>query len=373
MIDYFNISVVVARAVALGKEVRVEQEKERYSYSRTPMKVKFGKHSTEFTVHYEARNKRLVFKGCPASFLQGHNGIGSNDFRGLVEVVVPLVLAASRIKYDDAMRAAIEIGDYIVHEVHIAELHKMPHRSIGDFCDNIRKHAPRAVGATTLETGKGIGVRLFPHSRSRRVLIYDKLNYFLDKPKKHLARLVGFLPKGDEYRAQLVDSFKQMKKYLRGGVRIETRLKDSLKTLKLNKGSDWKKGTARKVHLQTLRTMPLGNVPAALEDAGVISKITDEKLRTSVQLWMAGGDVRSSFNSRATYHRYRRKALDELGIDFSKRPTQGEHDWNTIIDDASIIPLPEWAKKSGFVFLPKWRSSGDRRAITQFERAWFKR
>lgn len=373
MIDYFKISVVVPRALALGKEVRVEQERRRYSFSRTPKKVKFGKHSPEFTVHYETRNHRLVFFGCPALFLQGHNGMGSNDFRGLVEVVVPLVLEASGVEYDENIRVAIERGDYIVHEVHIAELHEMPYRSIADFCDSIRKHAPRAVCATSLETGKGIGVRLFPNSRSRRVLIYDKRNYFRDKPKKHFARLVGLLPKGDEHRAQLVDGFKQMKKYLRGGVRIESRLKDALKTLKLAKGSDWKKGTARKVHLTTLQKMPLGNVPAALEGAGVISKIADDKLRMCVQLWMAGHDVRNSFKSRATYHRYRQKALEELGIDFSKRPTQGDHDWNRIIDETSIIPVPKWAKRSGFVYLPKWRGSGDDRAITQFERAWFTR
>jgi len=115
---------------------------------------------------------------CPPKILQGHNGLGSNDLRGVARHAVERIFQDRRIPLTPAVKERLRTGDYRLREVHVAELHSMPHASIPALCSAIRRYSPDSLQAVPLE--KGIGVRLWPNSRSRNIMIYDKLHYFND-------------------------------------------------------------------------------------------------------------------------------------------------------------------------------------------------
>src|SRR5690349_19187688 len=88
MIDYFDITIPCDQFPEIGKPVRTTHDSGAKTLSYTPVKVRVDVGAPEFEVRYEPSRNRVRFGGCPARFLQCHNGIGSNDFAAIVKKTV---------------------------------------------------------------------------------------------------------------------------------------------------------------------------------------------------------------------------------------------------------------------------------------------
>jgi hypothetical protein len=351
MIDFFNITFAGDDFGTIGKPLRVRQPSGEVSRSYTDLTVRAHVLAPMFKAQIEARASRIRFWGCPLAWLQGHNGMGSNELHPLVARSVALVFAHLHRPVPASIERSLEARDYRVHELHVAEMHRMPHLQIPRLCDSIRRHAPSELQAVPLEDGKGIGVRLWPHSRDRRVILYDKYHYFMDGLIKHKKKLLGKLPAGSfERLGPSLDFGRMLDEHLKQGIRIETRHQRNLKRLGLDKGSAWKPETARALHHQVLDTVPLGDVPelAAAESLLADANQDDHRL---LALWLDGRDVRSFFDVSASYYRWRKHALSRFSVDVSRAPIAcGDCQWAQLISAASVIDMPAWAIESAFVF-----------------------
>jgi hypothetical protein len=370
MIDYFNISVGGEDFPVIGKELRTTQPGGARTKSFTEVKVRVASGAPHFNAKVETRAKRMRFWGSPAQWLQGHNGIGSNDFQSLVKASVLLVFETLKRDCPASVLDAISSGEYDVHEVHIAEQYRFPHALIGTLCNNTRRYSDSSLQAVPLD--KGIGVRLWPYSRDRQVLLYDKYHYFMDGLKKHKRKLVGNLPK-DFFRVGVsLDFERMMDEILAHGIRIETRIERALKnkTSPLNRGVFWTPETARELHSKVLQDIPLFDLPSiSIQEQLLTSARTDHKALIAV--WLTGRDMHQFFDSSATFYRWRKMMLEQYGIDISFPPTPDcGIRWADLIASVSIIEVPEWAKESGFVYEPErwigWKNP------TQNHRSWLR-
>lgn len=369
MIDYFNISIRGTDFPAIGKPLHTLQPSGVQTASFTETVVRPDRAGPEFRVQVELRYGRLRLSGCPLTWLQGHNGMGTNDFPAVVQAVVPLVFATLQLAMPDAVRAALADGSYTVHEVHVAELHRMPHALIPLFCDHIRRHAPSALQATPLEDGKGIGVRLWPHSRDRRVILYDKHHYFRDGLIKHRHKLLGNLPRGSFERIGTGLAFDRMLAYLRAGIRIETRFQRYLAARGLNRGSAWTAETARHIHFDVLNSLPLDSLPGIAEQEALLSQTTQVDERRLLALWLDGRRVKDFFGSDAAYYRWCQRFASRFGIDLSAKPVPtGGVRWQEVIAPTAVLEIPDWAYANHFVFDPDAVGEGD--GAPYLERAW---
>lgn len=349
MVDYFHISIKVDDLLPIGKQIQVLQPGSGHtSSSFTEVNVSPHIRAPQFKVQMKAREKRIDFKGCPALWLQGHNGMGSNDLQFMVAESVALVFARLKRKVPAAVVGALSTGSYRVHEAHIAEIHKMEHPLIGDFCNDIRKHAPDDLQAVPLE--RGIGIRLWPNSRDRQVLLYDKHHYFRDGAINHKKRLLGMLKERSWERLGPCLHFDQMMEYLQKGIRIETRHKGNLKRYGLDVGSAWTTEAARKLHLDVLETVPLMDYVVYPPAIHSIKRLTALD-RTRLVVWHYGQPIRKYFDSPASYFRWREHILKLTSWDVSKSPVPcGNVAWDTLIHDRSILLPPPWAIEENFIY-----------------------
>lgn len=336
--------------------------------SFTEVKVIAGKYAPHFNVRVETNGQRMRFHGSPAQWLQGHNGMGSNDLRGLVKKTIRLAFETLEMDCPASVSKAIISGIYAVDEVHIAEHYAMPASLIAKLCDDIRRYGTTSIKATPISPG--IGVRLWPGSRDREVLIYDKQNYFMDKLLRHKHKLLGKMPMSFERIGTGLYFDQMMDKYLANGVRIETRHKRDLKNKKspLNQGLAWGQGAARDLHIKTVKDIPLQDLPP-LDVRELILQKADLKNRALIALWLDGRDPKAFCASPATYYRRRKEILDQCGIDLSVPALMVDGIlWKSLTDPVNIMEPPEWALESGFIYEPKrWNGFVD---ATQYERAW---
>lgn len=370
MIDYFDITIKGEDFPEIGKSVQTLQPSGAETQSFTEVKVRVTSGAPHFNARVESRAKRMRLWGSPAAWLQGHNGIGGNDFQPLVKSSVLLVFETLKMDCPTSIKAALETGDYDVHEVHVAEQYRMPHALIGPLCDNIRQHADASLQAVPLE--KGVGIRLWPNSRSRQVIMYDKHHYFMDGLLKHKRKLMGKMPKDFSRFGVGVEFDRMMSEILAQGIRIETRFKQYLnsKVIPLNRGSFWLPDSARKLHFQMVSEIPLYDLPSISVEEVLLNDENIER-RTLLALWLAGRDVQRFCTSPATYYRRRADVLKTHGIDLSipLLPNSGVA-WRDVIAPSAIIEPPAWAIKSGFLYEPElwigWQNP------TQNERAWLR-
>lgn len=294
--------------------------------------------------------------------------MGSNDFRGLVKKTIRLAFETLEMDCPASVSKAIISGNYAVDEVHIAEHYAMPASLIAKLCNDIRRYGAASLKATPISPG--IGVRLWPGSRDREVLIYDKQNYFMDKLLRHKHKLLGKMPVNFERIGTGLYFDQMMDQYLAHGVRIETRHKRNLKNKEspLSQGVAWSPDVARALHVKTVNGIPLQDLPP-LDIREQIIKKADSKKRALIALWLGGRDPKTFCSSPATYYRHRKDILEEYGIDLSVPALMVDGiSWKSLTDPANIKEPPEWALESGFVYEPKrWTGFAD---ATQYERAW---
>lgn len=368
MIDYFDITIDGDDFPEIGKAVMTRHPGGAKTKSFTEVKVRADKDAPHFAARVETRAERMRFSGSPASWLQGHNGIGSNDFPALVKASVLLVFETLELKCPASVFDALNSGNYAVDEVHIAEHYAMPKGLIPRLCDNIRRYADAALEATPIRPG--IGVRLWPHSRDRQVLIYDKHHYFLDELPKHKRKLLGRMSMDFDRIGVGIEFDQMMEQYLAHGVRIETRHKRALKNKNrpLDRGELWHLETARALHIETVKEIPLQDLPP-LDRRELLLQTTDLKHRTLIALWLDGRDPIDFCASPATYYRRRQQILQQYGIDLSIPALQDDAiSWSSLTDPAAIMEPPERAVEGGFVYEPsRWHGWRD---ATQNERAW---
>ena len=79
--------------------------------------------------------------------------------------------------------------------------------------------------------------------------------------------------------------------------------------------------------------------------------------------------MREFFDSNANYYHWRKKifAAHKIDISVPPMPDVGVR-WSDVIDEHSLIEVPEWAKTSGFVFDDA--TTGDWWQPHQLQRAW---
>ena len=371
MIDLINITIRGDDFPPLGKEFTTKQPSGAESKSFTEVKVCVNDEAPTFLARVETKQKRMRFKGSPAQFLQGHNGMGSNDLQPLVNASVLLVFETLGVECPASVRKAISTGEYDVHEVHVAEQYRMPHELIGPLCDNIRRHGNSSLQAVPIKPG--IGVRLWPNSQYTKVLMYDKHHYFMDDLAKHKTKLLGNMPMDFGRFGASFEFGRMMEEVLAQGIRIETRSKLALNSPKnrLNRGSHWMPETARELHRKVVESIPLADLPPIqLQEQLLATANTDHKML--IALWLTGRDMRQFFNSDATYFRKRKLMLDnykDIDLSIPPMPECGIR-WADVIALSEIIEVPEWAKETGFVYEPE-RWSGWRNP-TQNHRAWLR-
>lgn len=136
MIDYFNVSVDGDDFPIIGKEFTTKQPGGARTKSFTEVVVRAASGAPQFYAQVETRAKRMRFWGSPAQFLQGHNGMGSNDFQPLVKASILLVFDTLGLDCPVSVMEAISTGEYDVDEVHVAEQYRMPHQLVGPLSDN---------------------------------------------------------------------------------------------------------------------------------------------------------------------------------------------------------------------------------------------
>lgn len=367
MIDYFHISVICKALPRIGKALRVEHANVT-SETLTPHIVRLARGGPQLEVRVKVKTRRIHFLGSPAQWLQGHNGVGSNNLQGLVQESVLLLFATLQLPVPPEIRKRIARGDYKVHEVHIAELHRMPHDLIAPLCDHIRRTAISEVSAVPLSEGnsKGLGVRLWPLSRSRSVLLYDKNRYFNDGRAKRLSSFLG-AEAGPGREVAGAAYLRLVDDYLKLGVRIEVRLKRMLTAAALRRGREWSISRARAVYLQVLRELPLGDLPG-LAHIEKMRTVMPPRERQLFEAWYRGANMRSLFDSSRSFGKWRAR-LREHGVDIARAPICGDQvSWSSLISEESIVKLPRWAAAAGLLFVPRRSEYGRPR----LERVWLR-
>lgn len=370
MIDYFDISIIGDDFPQIGKTVMTSHPGGAKTTSFTEVKVCVDNDAPHFTAHVETRAERMRFSGSPALWLQGHNGMGSNDFTALVRASVLLVFETLELDCPASVVHALNTGNYAVDEVHVAEHYTMPMGLIPRLCDTIRRNADPALGAIPIRPG--IGVRFWPQSRDRQAILYNKHHYFLDGLQKHKRKLLGRMPMDFDRVGTNLYFDRMLELYLASGVRLETRHKRCLKNKNclFNHGSLWHPETARALHVEMVNAIPLQDLPP-LDKRELLLQTAKLEHRTLIALWLDGRHPMDFCKSPATYYRRRLEVLQQYGIDLSIPALRDDAiNWTSITNPAGIMEPPDWAVEGGFVYEPSrwigWRDA------TQNERAWLR-
>ncbi|MBC3919224.1 hypothetical protein H8L32_17160 [Undibacterium sp. CY18W] len=368
MIDYFNITVKGNDLPVLGKTVETTHASKVKSKSFTPTKIQVNKHAPSFEVRIEDQGQLIRFSGCPLKLIQCHNGLGINELHPLVSKSIELCFKTLKIKMPSSVRQAIKDRTYFVHEVHIAEYYRIPTASINSFCDNMRRYAPQALGITPIQ--KGVGIRIWPNSRDRQIIVYDKQYQLQNEVQKHKLCILGELEKKSIDRIGTGIQFDRLIKYLEDSIRIETRFKRGLKSKGLDIGSSWNCETAAAIHRQSLDSVSITDMPSV--DALDISLKTlgNQDDRRLLMLWSHGEPLRKVFDAPATYFRFRKRMLTTYGIDVSRIPSPSKNgiNWTTLIASKNKLNTPDWAIEDGFIYAPSKQTELDGR--TQYEKSW---
>jgi hypothetical protein len=351
MIDYIALTLI-GQFPPVGKLLKVRQREGVTTKGYTEDTYRLFGEGPDFKAHLRENATRLDLKFSPAKLLQGHNGFGSNDLRGLVLAAVPLIFRHLSIPISGTVARQLRDGAYTLREVHIAAHHRMPRAAIPALCDAIRRTAPAPVEAVPLT--RGVGIRLWPNSDTRQVLVYDKVTYFQDKYSKHLTVLQAGTEEGGWNRVSKTMDFKELLVYLDRGVRIEVRLKSRyLQRHGLGAGSAWTAARARDIYRQVLAEVPLRDAPLASELDELLVQ-SPPALRPALMLWARGEDLHRVY-APSTLGRIRREVLKVLGIDIGQAalPRHGGISWAALIDDVAILSPPGDLKKSLIYFDPR--------------------
>ncbi|WP_169169597.1 phage/plasmid replication protein [Acidovorax sp. SRB_24] len=370
MIDYFDITIRGGDFPEIGKAVMTRHPGGAKTKSFTEVKVCADKEAPHFAARVETRAERMRFSGSPALWLQGHNGMGSNDFTALVKASVLLVFETLKLECPASVSDALNTGNYAVDEVHVAEHYTMPKGLIPGLCDNIRRNADPALEAVPIRPG--IGVRLYPQSRDRQAILYDKYHYFLDGLQKHKRKLLGRMSMDFDRIGTSLYFEQMMEQYLAHGARLETRHKRCLKNKNcpLDHGSLWHPETARALHIEMVKSIPLQDLPP-LDKRELLLQTAKLEHRTLIALWLDGRHPMDFCKSPATYYRRRLEIIQQYGIDLSIPALQDDAlSWAAITDPAAIMEVPAWALEGGFVYEPsRWYGWSD---ASQNARAWLR-
>ena len=370
MIDYFDITINGDDFPEIGKAVMTHHPGGAKTKSFTEVKVCADKEAPHFSARVENGAERMRFSGSPALWLQGHNGMGSNDFTGLVRASVLLVFETLKLDCPASVIEALNTRNYAVDEVHVAEHYAMPQGLIALLCDNIRRYADSTLEAIPIRPG--IGVRFWSHSRDRQAILYDKCHYFMDGLSKHKRKLLGLMPMDIDRIGTSLYFGKMMEEYLAKGSRLETRHKRCLKNKNclFNHGSLWQPETARALHIEMVKSIPLQDLPS-LDMRELLLQTAKLEHRTLIALWLDGRHPMDFCKSPSTYYRRRLEILLQYGIDLSIPALRDDAiNWASITNPAAIMEPPDWAVEGGFVYEPSrwigWRDA------TQNERAWLR-
>jgi hypothetical protein len=351
MIDFIALTLT-GTFPAIGKKVSVSHRPNNIGKSYTRDRYRLFENGADFVAQVSGTLNSLRLEFCPAKVLQGHNGIGSNDLRSVVIYSVRLILDRLKVKRTQDIENNLKHGDYVLHEVHIAELHRMPHSMIGTMCDHIRKFAPAELQVTPIHPG--VGIRLWPNSRSRQVLIYDKYHHFMDKTFKHKKILLAGTH--DWTKMGLSFHFENLLEYLRKGVRIECRLKSQyLRSHKLNMGKNWSEERGRNEYLTMLADIPLSGICPRFDVNAILKKLSaPQKIVFSV--WLAGCDPHIVCSSKASFFRHRKVILQKIGYDVSRPGISLPEGitWSNLVSIKSIVDPPRWSKHSMLFFEPRF-------------------
>ncbi|RYG21635.1 MAG: hypothetical protein EON93_25760 [Burkholderiales bacterium] len=202
-------------------------------------------------------------------------------------------------------------------------------------------------------------MRLWPESRERQVLMYDKHHYFWDGMTKHRQTLLGQLPvRSWERLGPALNFDRMMDEHLNQGIRIETRHQRNLKTHGLTVGSAWTLASARHLHHRVLSDVILADLPPISEAETLLASVGEDDRRL-IALWLSGRRVSRFFDAPATYDRCRKRILAQHDINFSRTPIPCEQaQWSFLIAPESVLETPAWALEGPLLHDPSHVAQG---------------
>lgn len=331
-----------------GKPVTVTHPSGKVTSSHTERVLAFGKRGPRMTV--QVKGEEMHVYGSPLLWLQGHNGMGSNDLLALVKETVPLVFRALGTAMPGVVREALSTGCIPLKKADIAELHQVPREHVPSLIEALRISAPASAKATPLP--EGVGVHLWPKSRSKSVMIYSKHAYYWDRSLDHARGFLGG-QQGWAAAGSMVSYRRMVDEYLTDGIRIELRLRRALQTHALGSCHHWSPTAAREVYLAALGLMPFTELPGEPEIDAAIARLKDRAAAAGlVALWRNGHRLQD-FGPETSVRREIDIVRQRTGLNLRVAPIASSMaSWAELVNVESIVPTPQWAIESGFVYWP---------------------
>lgn len=336
MIDWLTIRVCSAYTVQAGfvQSVDADGVVEWRAPKRLPVE---GSHSATVTVRESGMFPNLEISGNPAKFMQGHNLFGADDLQGVVSAFVRAVYARLGYEATEAELAAIDAGGVALSRIDVnrnSDFGTSPRalsavRALAECSHLAHRGRGSLVGEGTCIWGKG--------SRRWNMKIYAK---GLELKKHPIASTVPMLDELLEFAA--------------GVVRQEVTVRSmELKRRGLAFVREWAilGVTPRSLFEELFGLLTISE--ATMNATKTPHEALPAKLRSVVQLWQDGHDLRELFPTR-TFYRHR-KALLPLGIDIAvKQPRETSNVVPLVVTLVGReVGVPDWAKGTPLYFDPR--------------------
>lgn len=255
-------------------------------------------------------------KVCPSKVLGSWNSYGSNDLRQLVALTAPLVLQQLGHHLTLAQLGSINVGDYTLHEVHIAESFHLVNFSQTEFIDLLFFAFGKDRRPEWAPRGTGFSI----NRRNRRVYayLYAKLEEFLNRGLPAYEELIARTPSISRPWVALSRRAHLLAAAL--GPRLELRFGDQFfRDNDLALGSTWTSETARDLYERELLRLDLPETVAPMFQRDAAESVLKATEFQTLRLW-AHNEPFESLGSASTRKRHRTAIREALDIDIKLPP-----------------------------------------------------
>lgn len=319
--------------------------REWITVKRRPLK---GSHAAQVNVrtcpHSLTQRSLIEFDGNPAKWVQGHNLWGSDDLFGIAVATCEAVALTLGLPISEEVRSSWLRGAIELFRVDVAQSYALDSRgqvlawlrSAEQTAHLSHRGRGQLVKGTTLYFGQ--------HSRRWSIKAYSKGEEIAAKGHWQTQSAILNLPSAAAWADPIL--------------RFELTLRHmELKRLSLNVLANW---------------LPIEEVPAVVPLRLLLDRLGDmtmtttaslsadvlatlrPSLRTAVQSWEAGNDLRLIL-SRPTFYRYRKELLP-LGIDIATLlPKAGQSNIVPLhrVLDPQPVGVPDWAVGTPLYWEPR--------------------
>lgn len=325
--------------------------------------------------HSKGPYSGIRLDGNPVKWLQGHNVWGSTDLLGLITACLCkiLFLVAPEIAYrflslvtpcslaqllafaksPDLTPAASEmriLGDCILPFVLTSKITRIDINSMYDLGNQKRvltwiRAAHDSANMPYRGKGELKGATLYWGKNSRRwsLKMYGKGDELKShKPKKSVIDHPHYLNSVTDFAER--------------SLRVELTLRGlELVDKQLDSVQYWREGVVERVYISYLSGLEFSQNMRVTETPFDYEKLSS-RLRACALAWSEGHDLRTLY-PRATWYRYRREIMKQIGLDISLAPPSDRSEKSNVIPlftifDAKPMDTPQWAKGTSLYFEP---------------------